>query len=49
MFDVPIENFNANQAILAVKNVTTENSVFVVKCYPQDCNLGNDRPAKVIY
>ena len=46
-FDIPIENFNANQAEAKVKNVTADNSVFVVQCSPQDCNLGTERPARV--
>lgn len=45
-FDIPIENFNANQAEVKVKNVTADDAVFVVQCYPQDCNLGMERPAR---
>ena len=37
---------NPLKAQVKVKNVTTDDSVFVVECFPQDCNLGSDRPAR---
>ena len=37
---------NSLKAQVKVKNVTTDDSVFVVECFPQDCNLGSDRPAR---
>ena len=37
---------NPAKAQVKVKNVTTDDSVFVVECFPQDCNLGTERPAR---